>query len=33
MTTQYGNNNAKMSFAFGQQVAKQFLDRQVKAYK
>lgn len=33
MTTQYGNNNAQMSFAFGQQVAKQFLDRQVKAYK
>ena len=33
MTTQYGNNNAQMSFAFGQQVAKQFLDWQVKAYK
>ena len=33
MTTQYGNNNAQMSFTFGQQVAKQFLDRQVKAYK
>ncbi len=30
MTTQYGNNNAQMSFAFGQQIAKQFLERQVK---
>lgn len=33
MTTQYGNNNAQMSFAFGQEVARQFLDRQIKAYK
>lgn len=30
MTTQYGNNNAQMSFAFGKQVAQQFLDRTFK---
>ncbi|MEY8370015.1 FAD/NAD(P)-binding protein [Aerococcaceae bacterium 50-4] len=30
MTTQYGNNNAQMSFAFGKQIAEQFLDRYTK---
>lgn len=31
MTTQYGNNNAQMTFSFGQQVAQQFLQHTLKS--